>query len=796
MGFGKRPVRGGKRKLDRRHSKSAPKPKFKKGKFNFHESSYVKERDAKNAEIENRRKKLEEQEQEELRQEEEETDDEDQDPLEMLLSTFSKNQDFKKTKVVSDSESESESEAETESNLEIKDKNETVVSDNINESENENDEESNDANEKSVDDNDKKEDVDNGDNNDEDDEDEDFKLSLVEADEDEDIETAREDSGILNDPFALHIINDLSDDAYANVSSLTPIIDSHQLTWPELNKLIVQIPICDSTNAAALKKNFLKEDKQYAKAGTIPSVISDLDWNKLYIKNQIQNNISKANYNNIKDRLNKDPSELTPFQKELFSIINNYQDLLYCERKFENENEIMFTYCLHAVNHLLKTRTKILHHNAKLSKVDNKSLAQIPEAYRDQGLVRPKVLIIVPFRHTCLKVVELLISILIGDDKGGSVMNKTRFMEEFGGGDTLRMPKKNPKPEDYEKTFSGNIDDAFKIGIALTKKTLKLYTDFYSSDIIITSLVGLRILIGAEGEEHRNYDFLASIELLIIDQCDLLLMQNWDHLIHIFNHLHLQPKELDHGTDFSRVRSWAVNGWAKYYRQSLIFSSVHVPEIHSIFNKYCFNYAGKVKIMNPVMYGSICKIVVHLQQMFHKFEAANYQQAIDARFDFFTTKILPQYKDSIMNHTLIYVPSYFDYVKLRNYFKKEELKFVQICEYTKDPKIARARDMFFHSDAHYLIYSERFHFFRRITVKGIRHIIFYAPPSFPHFYSEMCNFMHESNQNPKAGSSSNMTVTTLYSKYDNMQLSAILGTERTTKMIRSDKKVHMVVTGE
>lgn len=73
------------------------------------------------------------------------------------------------------------------------------------------------------------------------------------------------------------------------------------------------------------------------------------------------------------------------------------------------------------------------------------------------------------------------------------------------------------------------------------------------------------MIVGAEGEEERDYDFLASIEVLIMDQTDVFLMQNWDHLLHVLDHFHLQPKKT-HGTDFSRVRSWAVNGWAKYYR--------------------------------------------------------------------------------------------------------------------------------------------------------------------------------------------------------------------------------------
>ena len=76
-----------------------------------------------------------------------------------------------------------------------------------------------------------------------------------------------------------------------------------------------------------------------------------------------------------------------------------------------------------------------------------------------------------------------------------------------------------------------------------------------------------------EGEK-QEYDFLSSIEILICEHLDYIMMQNPDHFRHIAEHLNLTPKEA-HDCDFSRVRLWAAEGKSKYFRQNIILS--HTP---------------------------------------------------------------------------------------------------------------------------------------------------------------------------------------------------------------------------
>lgn len=779
MARGKRPIRGGKRKFDGRN-KRPPKPK--KGKFNLKTASYIKDREERNEELEARRL-IAERETARARLSqipEYDSSDHEEDPMDALLATFP---GYKQPQAIS-SESESSDEATNVQNTDGSDVEEKEVSEESEAS----DKESSQQQERKG----SKRKEQEGDEEESEEESNEIEVRVKEDDE-EDIETSREDAGRLRDPFSVHLRNDLDDKLYNAVSATPQIVKTTKLSWPILGNLVCEIPKpneppnVDNETSKDVKTKLLDEEKQYAGYGKIPSLIEAVDWNKLYVKSQIQCNLAKANHDKggVKGTAEDNPSTLTPLQRELFSVINNYQDLYYPERSFSNADQIRFVYCLHVINHVLKTRTKILHHNAKLAKSDG----PIPDEYRDQGIVRPKVLIIVPFRHSCLKIVETLISILIGEVKGGSVINKIRFMEDFTGNE-LAIPKKNPKPEDYELTFQGNINDNFKIGIAVTKKTLKLYSKFYSSDIIIASPLALRQLIGVEGEADRDYDFLSSIELLIMDQIELITMQNWDHLHHVLKHLNLQPKQM-HDTDIFRLRTWCLNGWTKYYRQTLIFSGMELAHINGALRKTCFNYAGKVRVMNPVEPGSIGDVEVAVPQAFYKFDATDRVQAINGRMEFFLKEILPQYKDSLYkNHTLIFVPSYYDFVSLRYHMMKEDMSFAQICEYTKDAKVAKARDMFFHGDVHFLLYTERFHFHRRPRIKGIRHLIFYQLPIFSQFYSEMCNLMLSDYQNPRGGNKYNMSVTVIYNKFDCYELTRVVGEKRAVKMIKSELKYH------
>ena len=130
--------------------------------------------------------------------------------------------------------------------------------------------------------------------------------------------------------------------------------------------------------------------------------------------------------------------------------------------------------------------------------------------------------------------------------------------------------------------------------------------------------------------------------MLIVDHADVLMMQNWEHVISVFENLHLQPKN-SHDTDFSRVRNWLLEGYAPYYRQTIIFSQIPAPPINNLFNKFCRNYAGRFQVdlltLPKYVRGSICQIGFQLSQVFHKIECQSPIELPEARFKFFIDKV-------------------------------------------------------------------------------------------------------------------------------------------------------------
>ena len=251
------------------------------------------------------------------------------------------------------------------------------------------------------------------------------------------------------------------------------------------------------------------------------------------------------------------------------------------------------------------------------STVDEK--LESDEWQRDQGFTRPKVLILLPFRGVAHEVVETMIGLL---GPKTVAVNKARFDEEYGPDDdeqdgdiegaeadgTKRGDARaeraravlERKPADWKALLGGgrNVDDMFTLGIALSPGGgkgkpgegkgvgMRLYCDFYNSDIIIASPVALhRAAVpgegagggGEDGSGGVDSDFLSSVEVCILDRADVFLMQNWAYVPDIAEVLNSRPTgERAARADFSRVRPLFLHEQGRLFRQTLVFSAFQV----------------------------------------------------------------------------------------------------------------------------------------------------------------------------------------------------------------------------
>lgn len=489
-------------------------------------------------------------------------------------------------------------------------------------------------------------------------------------------------------------------------------------------------------------------------------------------------------------------SEASPSREQLdfAQLIGSYNDVLFAARTPENAAPLRTVLCAHVISHVFKTR--------EVQAANNKVLEADPSAdVRDAGFARPKVLIVAPHRRTAFEIVRELIRLY----PANRVLNAGRLDDEYGDSDFVDSERFQSKPADFRETFRGNSDDSFRIGIRMMTSTIRLFADFYASDVIVASPLGMRLLFeqgqadaakakarqrGGDTSEPKkrgkpgDWDFLSSIEICVLAHTDVLMMQNWEHTALLLGRLNRMPRET-RDTDFSRVRHWLLDKQAPLRRQTIVMASVLQPELNSAFKHYCVNTAGAWRVRQACAGGAVRGVVPRVRQIFHRVDAPSLDlvELGKARLDYFCESLLPSLAlEGGRGGVLIYVASYFDYVRLRNLFKTRRLNYLQCCEYTSSGNVTRARQQFEKGNVEFLLFTERFHFYHRYHIRGVRSVLFYGLPTFPNFYSELLNWLRDG-----------ASAVVLFTAADRLALERCVGVRRASAMFAAGKNVHMLV---
>ncbi|KAK5729467.1 rRNA-binding ribosome biosynthesis protein utp25 [Elasticomyces elasticus] len=483
----------------------------------------------------------------------------------------------------------------------------------------------------------------------------------------------------------------------------------------------------------------------------------------------------------LADSVAKKLPTLDNLQQALAPYIFNYTDLLVANRTVSNAASLRSLACLHVLNHVLKGRDKVLKNSARLAASSEPETLDL----RDQGFTRPKVLILTETRQMAYNYGQTIIDLFQPEQ----VENRQRFTDSF----SAPIDEASPMPEDYRELFAGNNDNSFLTAMKFTRKTLKFFSAFYASDIILASPLGLRRIIENEDKKKADHDFLSSIETVIADQADAMAMQSWENITTVFAHLNLQPTE-SHGADFNRVRPFYLDGNAKFLRQTIVFSAYTTPEMNRLFNTSMQNIAGKAKLL-PTYDGVLTSPALAglgVKQTFSRFDSPSPAGDPDARFKYFTSAVLPSLlrlprpADGAQG-VLVFIPSYFDFIRVRNFFATstltENISFGAIHDYSSVPEQRRARSHFLNGKYSFLLYTQRAHHFFRLRVRGAKRVVFYGVPENERFCEEIVGGYLGTSLEEGRCAPEEAGVRVCFSKWESAAMERVVGAGRVKGML-------------
>jgi len=210
-------------------------------------------------------------------------------------------------------------------------------------------------------------------------------------------------------------------------------------------------------------------------------------------------------------------------------------------------------------------------------------------------------------------------------------------------------------------------------------KKIKFFTNFASSDIIVASPLGLKMLKD-EGKKKKqsqkksndeSFGFLSSIELLLISKAHVFFMQNFDHLLGVLVKVNIVPHHSECTRDMTKIRPYFFDNLSKFYRQTIIYTDYLFPRLNSLVSKNCLSHNGLLK--EKVIYNSTIDDLVGkgVPIELTRLDIESHNVELTQKFNYFTNTIWQKFRGelSYRKKMVIFVSNYFEVVQLRKYFK-------------------------------------------------------------------------------------------------------------------------------
>lgn len=471
---------------------------------------------------------------------------------------------------------------------------------------------------------------------------------------------------------------------------------------------------------------------------------------------------------------------------------------------------------------------------ASKKNADDKELEEDDEEdeqkFRDRNFGNTRILVLLPMRNSAHRFVKDL-CLLTGTD-WDSFQHCSSFDSDFSEMDEVKDPTFHRRPLDFQRQFDGNINDTFCFGAKVDKEkaaknlnklkqlkqqtqqhqqrqqqqqdagegeekkllqkrsefSLQVYVPFLDCDMIVASPLGLRKRLEKDGNLSVA---LSSIEVVVIDEAHVMLMQSWSHVDACLALLNKLPTTTTEGlNDMTRIYSWALDGQSRRHRQTLLISAFSHAAFPRTMRESCCNNSGRAVLARSISVGAVSATPVGLRQHFLRLrDVASVEQVDEARFNYFTkswfpTKIQPLMEQNV--RTILYVPSYFDFARLKAWLDDQHRGSVAVlCEHSTQKEQRQALGQFTDQERCLLLFTERFYYFRRYFVKQADAVFFYSPPLVDFFYSDVVSRLNVDSPHAQAH--------TLFCKYDLHELSRVVSGEKAQQMLTRPADSYMIV---
>jgi len=156
------------------------------------------------------------------------------------------------------------------------------------------------------------------------------------------------------------------------------------------------------------------------------------------------------------------------------------------------------------------------------------------------------------------------------------------------------------------------------------------------------------------------------------------------------------------------MRTLELDYCIQEYCRTSVFGSVSLPKL----------YPDKMKEL-----ATTHNVRVQLKRL----QVENIESADDTRFSYFTKKVWDAVYD-FGGYTVLFVPSYFDFIRLKQFFKNKNAQVAMVSEHSERPSAMRHRAHYEQEAKPVIMVTERALVFEKLVLRFAKNLVFYGLP--------------------------------------------------------------------